>query len=69
MSRKSLLLVLLTFAAFAAAAQAPEPTVPAAAQAVPLDPVAATRAWIDTLPAAQRAKTDAYFEGGYWIAL
>jgi STE24 endopeptidase len=64
-----LLLVLLACAAFAASAQAPEPIVPAAAQTVPLDPVAATRAWIDTLPAAQRAKTDAYFEGGYWIAL
>jgi STE24 endopeptidase len=69
MMTRLLLLFVLTFAAFAASAQAPEPTVPAAAQAVPLDPVAATRAWIDTLPAAQRAKTDAYFEGGYWIAL
>jgi STE24 endopeptidase len=49
--------------------QAPLPEVPLVAQAVPLDPVAATRAWIDTLPAAQRAKTDAYFEGGYWIEL
>jgi STE24 endopeptidase len=69
MIKKILLPVLLMLAALCAAAQAPEPTVPAAAQAVPLDPVAATRAWIDTLPAAQRAKTDAYFEGGYWIAL
>ncbi len=69
MMTRLLLLVLLTFAAVAASAQAPEPTVPAAARAVPLDPVAATRAWIDTLPAAQRAKTDAYFEGGHWIAL
>ena len=69
MATKILLLVVLTFAAFAACAQAPEPMVPTAAQAVPLDPVAATRAWIDTLPAAQRAKTDAFFEGGYWIAL
>src|SRR5438105_9091821 len=33
------------------------------------DPAAATRAWIDTLPAAQRAKSDAYFEGGYWLDL
>jgi STE24 endopeptidase len=69
MIKKILLPLLLMLAALCAAAQAPEPTVPAAAQAVPLDPVAATRAWIDTLPAAQRAKTDAYFEGGYWIAL
>jgi STE24 endopeptidase len=69
MTTRLLLLVLLTFTAFVASAQAPEPTVPAAAQAMPLDPVAATRAWIDTLPAAQRAKTDAYFEGGYWLLL
>lgn len=69
MIRKVGLVVMLTLATFCVAAQVAEPAVPAAAQAVPLDPVAATRAWIDTLPAAQRAKTDAYFEGGYWIAL
>lgn len=69
MIRRVLLLLLLTLAALTASAQATAPTVPAAAQAVPLDPLAATRAWIDTLPAAQRAKTDAYFEGGYWITL
>lgn len=61
--------MLLTFAALAAWSQAPAPAVPAAAQAVPLDPVAAARAWINTLPVAQRAKTNAQFEGGYWIAL
>jgi Peptidase family M48 len=69
MIRKLLVLLLLTLAALAATAQVPAPPVPAAAQAVPLDPVAATRAWIDTTPAGQRAKTDAYFEGGYWLLL
>lgn len=69
MIQKLLLLLLLTLAALTGFAQVAEPTVPAAAQTVPLDPVAATHAWIDTLPAAQRAKTDAYFEGGYWITL
>ena len=44
-------------------AQAPAPQVPAEAQAVPLDPVAATRAWLDSVPAQRRAQTDAYFEG------
>lgn len=29
----------------------------------------ATRAWLDTLPADARAKSDAYFEGGYWLKL
>ena len=35
----------------------------------PLDPAAATRAWLDTIPAEKRAKSDAYFEGGYWLIL
>jgi STE24 endopeptidase len=34
-----------------------------------IDPAAATRAYLDTLPAAQRAKSDSYFEGGYWLDL
>ncbi len=29
----------------------------------------ATRAWLDTLQGAARAKSDAYFEGGYWLPL
>src|SRR5206468_3505896 len=33
------------------------------------DPAAATRAWLDTVPADKRAKSDAYFEGGYWLIL
>ena len=33
------------------------------------DPEAATRAWLDTLQGAARAKSDSYFEGGYWMAL
>ena len=35
----------------------------------PLDPAAATRAWLDTVPVEKRAKSDAYFEGGYWLIL
>ena len=34
-----------------------------------LDPVAATNAYLATLPADKRAASDAYFEGGYWIGL
>ena len=34
-----------------------------------IDPAAATRAYLDQLPAEQRAKSDAYFEGGYWLTL
>lgn len=29
----------------------------------------ATQAWIDTLPAGKRARSDAYYEGGYWLQL
>src|SRR5260370_13530632 len=31
------------------------------------DPVEATKAWLSTVPAAKRARSDAYFEGGYWL--
>jgi STE24 endopeptidase len=33
------------------------------------DPAAATQAWLDTVPPEQRAKSDAYFEGGYRLIL
>src|SRR5262249_37800470 len=32
-------------------------------------PAAATRAWLDSMPAEKRAKSDAYFEGTYWLLL
>src|SRR5260370_39707552 len=35
----------------------------------PLDPTEATTAWPSTVPADKRAKSDAYFEGGYWLLL
>jgi len=34
-----------------------------------IDPEAATRAYLDQLPPDQRARSDAYFEGGYWLSL
>src|SRR2546426_4697164 len=34
-----------------------------------LDPAAATKAWLATVPRDQREKSDAYFEGGYWLLL
>src|SRR5947208_16552694 len=33
------------------------------------DPATATRAWLDTVPPDKRARSDAYFEGGYWLIL
>jgi STE24 endopeptidase len=53
----------------AAKAQPAPQAPPAAAQAVPLDPVAATDAYLATLDPAKRARSDAYFEGGYWLTL
>jgi STE24 endopeptidase len=41
----------------------------AAAAAGPFDPEAATRAYLATLEGAARARSDAYFEGGYWLLL
>ncbi len=43
----------------------PTLTVPSAA--VNADPETATRAWLDTVPADKKARSDAYFEGGYWL--
>ena len=47
-------------------AVAAQTAVPAAAA---FDPDKATRAWLDTLSPEARAKSDAYFEGGYWLIL
>ena len=33
------------------------------------DPAAATREWLHSIPADEKAKSDAYFEGGYWLIL
>jgi STE24 endopeptidase len=35
----------------------------------PFDPAAATQVWLDSVPRNQREKSDAYFEGGYWLIL
>ncbi len=46
-------------------------TPPPAAQGVNghLDPEAATKAYLATLPQDKKASSDAYFEGGYWLIL
>src|SRR5207248_11294952 len=33
------------------------------------DPAAVTQAWLNTVPPEKRAKSDAYFEGCYWLIL
>lgn len=42
---------------------------PGLAHAASFDVETATRAYLDTLQGAARAKSDAYFEGGYWLIL
>jgi STE24 endopeptidase len=42
---------------------------PALQQSTLLDPAAATQAWLDSVPQDKREKSDAYFEGGYWLIL
>jgi len=36
---------------------------------LPIEPEAATRAYLDRLSPEARARSDAYFEGGYWLVL
>ena len=42
---------------------------PAAQPSAHFDPEAATNAWLATLPPDAKARSDAYFEGGYWLIL
>jgi STE24 endopeptidase len=61
---------LLISAPLVESAQPPATPLTTAADAQkPLNPAAATRAWLATVPAEKRAKSDAYFEGGYWLIL
>lgn len=74
---KSLVLVFLLALSLLATAPAslaqetsPAPTaLPAPSIAPGTDPATATRAWLNTVPADKRARSDAYFEGGYWLIL
>ncbi|PYI81819.1 MAG: peptidase [Verrucomicrobia bacterium] len=38
-------------------------------RSAPMDPAAATQAWLNSVPQEKREKSDAYFEGGYWLLL
>src|SRR5882757_6671538 len=52
------------------AQETPSPSpVPVAIPIGITDPAAATRAWLDTIPPDEKARSDAYFEGGYWLQL
>ena len=65
-----LLLALLLLAGTLAGPVAAQPALtPAPVAAVPFNVEAATQAYLNTLTPAQKAKSDAYFEGGYWLQL
>ena len=71
-SVRILLLVLCCLTAAPIFAQEPSPSstpFPAPSIAPGTDPATATRAWLDTVPSDKKAKSDAYFEGGYWLIL
>jgi STE24 endopeptidase len=66
------LAVSLFFAvSIAASAQTatPTPSEGAADNVKRVDPAAATQQWLATVPKEKREKSDAYFEGGYWLIL
>jgi STE24 endopeptidase len=63
-----LVVVLGTFASALRAQETAAPA-PAVTPAGISDPAAATRAWLDTMPADEKARSDAYFEGTYWLIL
>ena len=65
--RVAVLLTLFSFFAFTAPLH---PTVPSAAQASShFNVLEATNAWLATVPPAAKARSDAYFEGTYWLIL
>jgi len=65
----SLLLALALAAAPADLVPLSPPPAAASGASGSIDPAAATRAYLEQLPADQRARSDAYFEGGYWLTL
>jgi STE24 endopeptidase len=75
--KSTVLLLLLALSLFVAAPSSllaqetsPAPTsAPAPSIAPGADPATATRAWLDTVPPDKKARSDAYFEGGYWLIL
>jgi STE24 endopeptidase len=69
---RHILFVLLALTSIVFAETTPPPTleIPAAARPGPnFDVKAATDAWLATVPADKKARSDSYFEGGYWLQL
>ena len=62
-------LSLALFSSVCAFAQQPSPSAPASPAAPAFDVKAAVDAYLASVPPADRARSDAYFEGGYWLIL
>src|SRR6266496_1328236 len=65
------LLGVVLLVAAAASAAPPSPSSPEAGEegTARFDPVARTRAYLSKVPPEKKARSDAYFEGGYWLHL
>ena len=65
-----LVVALATFSSSLLAQETATPSpMPAATPIGITDPETATRAWLDTMPLNEKARSDAYFEGTYWLIL
>src|SRR6266576_2143371 len=65
-----LVVALATFSSSLPAQETATPSpIPAATPTGITDPETATRAWLDTMPPNEKARSDAYFEGTYWLIL
>src|SRR5207237_10759971 len=65
-----LVVALATFSSSLPAQETATPSpIPAATPTGITDPETATRAWLDTIPPNEKARSDAYFEGTYWLIL
>jgi len=65
-----LVVALATFSSSLPAQETATPSpIPAATPTGVTDPETATRAWLDTMPPNEKARSDAYFEGSYWLIL
>lgn len=70
MRRLLLVALVATVVGVPLAAQSPALEIPPGAQASPaFDATRATDAYLATVPPDKKARSDAYFEGGYWLLL
>jgi len=67
--RGSVVLALLLLMPAGASGQVTAPTLQAAVSEPAVDVEATTRGYLDRLTPEQKARSDAYFEGGYWLQL